>query len=271
MGSKLYLIELSQSYKEAVILRIIIQEKICRPLDCTYLNDRCYCRDEDALNVTEVKQDGSIQITFLNHRQKDHVFFGVVATYNQLKDYGKRLLVSDFKSHSVTEIDEDGLELNVIVGQYDNLGFDDGPRQSRLLHSPVGIVCRGSSVYIAEHPTDRQRSIRPFHCLFGSKEFQSIWHLVSKAFGMVSRTEGWTNPEESNKKKNIKITDAKDLLELVSTRHSQLKGKISTLHGNMQLDISTGSMSGKTAVAVYDTLLSGVAFVIDIFNYLQLH
>ena len=54
---------------------------------------------------------------------------------------------------------------------------------------------------------------------------------------MVSRKERCTNPEESNEKKNIKITDAKDLLELASTRLSQLIGKISTLHGNMHLDI----------------------------------
>ena len=80
------------------------------------------------------------------------------------------------------------------------------------LHSPVGIACRRSSVYIAEHPTDRQESIRLFQYLFGSKVFQSIWYLVSKAFGMVSRKDRWTNPEESNEKKNIKITDAKDLL-----------------------------------------------------------
>ena len=56
--------------------------------------------------------------------------------------------------------------------------------------------------------TDRQGCIRLFQCLAGLKEFQSIWHLVSKAFGMVSRKEGWTNPEESKEKKNIKITDA---------------------------------------------------------------
>ena len=35
--------------------------------------------------------------------------------------------------------------------------------------------------------------------------------------------------EESNEK-NIKITDAQDLLELASTGLSQLIGKISTLH-----------------------------------------
>ena len=57
----------------------------------------------------------------------------------------------------------------------------------------------------------------------------------------MSRKEGWTNPEESNEKKNVKITDAKDLL------------------------------SGKTAAAVvYDTLLSGVAFVFNYFSYIEL-
>ena len=74
--------------------------------------------------------------------------------------------------------------------EYDNPGFDDGPTQSGFLHSPVGIVCRGSSVYIAEHPTDRQGSIPLFQYLAGLKEFQSIWHLVHKAFGMASRKEG---------------------------------------------------------------------------------
>ena len=64
----------------------------------------------------------------------------------------------------------------------------------------------------------------------------------------------------------IKITDAKDLLELASTRLSQSIGKLSTLHGNMRPDITAGSMSGKTAAAVYDTLLSGV---IDYFNYIE--
>ena len=47
VSSKIYLIELSQSCKEAVVLRIIIQEKICRPLDCTYLYDRYDCTEED--------------------------------------------------------------------------------------------------------------------------------------------------------------------------------------------------------------------------------
>ena len=104
------------------------------------------------------------------------------------------------------EIDEDAL--GSIAGEYDNPGFDDRPTKSRLIHSPIGIAWRGSSVYIAEHFTDRQGCIRLFQYLAGLKEFQSIWHLVSKAFGMVSRKEGWTNPEESNEKKNIEITDA---------------------------------------------------------------
>ena len=77
-----------------------------------------------------------------------------------------------------TEIDEDGLEFNVIVGQNDNAKFDDGPTQSGLLHSPVGIACRRSSVYITEHLTDGQGSIRLFQYLYGLKEFQSIWQGI---------------------------------------------------------------------------------------------
>ena len=46
---------------------------------------------------------------------------------------------------------------------------------------------------------------------------------------MVSRKEEWTNPEESIEKKNIKIIDVRDLLELTSTRFSPLIGKIITL------------------------------------------
>ena len=38
-------------------------------------------------------------------------------------------------------------------------------------------------------------------------------------------------------------------------------------HGNMQLDITAGSMSRTPATAVYDTMLSGVAIVIDYFSY----
>ena len=57
---KIYLIELSPSYKEAVIFRIIIQENICRPQDCTYLDDIYYFTDKDGLNIIELKQGRSI-------------------------------------------------------------------------------------------------------------------------------------------------------------------------------------------------------------------
>ena len=101
VNSKIYLIELSQSYKKAVVLRIIIQEKICRPRDCTYLNDRYYCTDEDGLNVIKLKQDGSFQVTFLNTDRKVKFPFGVVAADNPLKDNRKRLVVSDLWSRAI--------------------------------------------------------------------------------------------------------------------------------------------------------------------------
>ena len=111
------------------------------------------------MNVIELKQDGSIQVTCFNPDRKIKFPFGIVAAYMPLNNNRKCLLVSDFKSHSLMEIDEEGLELNVVVGKYYNQGFDNGPMQSGLLHSLVRIACRGSSVCIAEHPTDRQRSI----------------------------------------------------------------------------------------------------------------
>ena len=49
---------------------------------------------------------------------------------------------------------------------------------------------------------------------------------------MVSRKKRWTISDQSNVKKNTKITDAKDLFELASTRLSPLTGKISTLYAS---------------------------------------
>ena len=111
------------------------------------------------------------------------------------------------KSHSVMEIDEDGLELNVIAGQYDNPRFNDGPTESGLLRSPVGMACRGSSVYITEHPIDCQGYTRLFQYLSGLKEFQSIRHLVGKGIwdGKVSRKERCTNPEVQMKRRISKL------------------------------------------------------------------
>ena len=63
------------------------------------------------------------------------------------------------------------MKMNVIVGQYDNPRFDDGPTQNGLLHSPVGTACMGSSLYIAEHPADRQGFIRLFQYLLVQKSF----------------------------------------------------------------------------------------------------
>ena len=72
----------------------------------------------------------------------------------------------------MTEIDEDGL--GSIVGEYDHAEFDDRPTQSRLIHSPVRIARRGSSVYIAQHFTYCQGCIQLFQYLIGLKEFQLI-------------------------------------------------------------------------------------------------
>ena len=76
--------------------------------------------------------------------------------------------------------------------------------------SPAGLASRGSSVYIAEHPVDHQGSIRVFQHLHGLKEFQIIWHEVSRSFGMVSKKEKWQNPDMALERKNIGLREAKD-------------------------------------------------------------
>ena len=102
----------------------------------------------------------------------------------------------------------------------------------------------------------------------GPGEFQSIWQEISAAFGIIIRREARKRPEKAKEIKYMLIVDAKDKLESAAVRLHQLIGRTSTLHGSMQLDITLGSMSGVTAGCVYDTLLSGVQFVIDCFKYI---
>ena len=177
------------------------------------MNDKYNCTDEDGLNVIELKHDGNIQVTCLTPDRK-----------------------------------KDGLELNVIVGKH-NPAFDDGPTQSGVLHSSVGIACRESSVYIAEHPTDLQGFIRLFQYLAGLKEVQSIWHLVSKVSGMVSGKRD-VQIQMNQMKRNISklLNDAKDVLQLALMRLGQLIGKISTLHGNVHLDIYERNTSSSSSL-----------------------
>ena len=41
------------------------------------------------------------------------------------------------------EIDEPGLEFNIIVGRSDTPRFDDGPTQGDFLNYSVGMTCKG--------------------------------------------------------------------------------------------------------------------------------
>ena len=56
----------------------------------------------------------------MNPNRKVKFAFGVAAAETKIEENKKkRLLVSDYKSHSVMETDELILELNIIVGQHD--------------------------------------------------------------------------------------------------------------------------------------------------------
>ena len=166
------------------------------------MNDRYYRTDEDGLNVIKLKQDGSIQVTCLTPDRK-----------------------------------KDGLELNVIIGSMITQDLTMNQHKVELSILLQEMNAEDRLFILPSIPLDRQGSIRLCQYLAGLKEFQSIWHMVSKAFGMVNRKEGCTNREESNEENNIKITDARDLLELALMRLGQLIGNISTLHCKMHLDI----------------------------------
>ena len=116
----------------------------------------------------------------------------------------------------------------------------------------------------------RSSKISPYCTVFGRTEEipghlescqQSIWHGKQK--------RNMDRSKSSQRKEKICITDAKDNYQTAANNLSELIGKISTLHESMQLDITTGSMSGTTAAAVYETLLNGLVFVIDYFSYIE--
>ena len=73
---------------------------------------------------------------------------------------------------------------------------------------------------------------------------------------MVSKKEKWKNPDMALERKNIGLREANDILEQAGQKLCSIFGNISALHGSMQLDITTGSMSGTMAAAVYETLLN---------------
>ena len=67
-------------------------------------------------------------------------------------------------------------------------------------------------------------------------------HEVSRAFGMVSRKKRWTSPEEADQKKNISVTDAKEVLQIATTRLSQLIGGTLTLMAACTLTLKHGRL-----------------------------
>ena len=118
--------------------------------------------------------------------------FGVAVMQTQGND-DKNILVSDLQSHVGFDITSDR-GVSIVAGKYDEQGFDDGPLELAFLNSPVGICCRGSSIYVAEHPKEHTGSIRMIQNMKGLGEFQSIWREISAAFGIISRREARKRP-----------------------------------------------------------------------------
>ena len=163
----------------------------------------------------------------MNPDRKIEFPFGVVAADSLLKDNRKRLLVSDLKSHSLMEIDEDGLELNVIAGcmitqdlTMDQHKVDFSTVLSELQSEDHLFISLSIPLIVKD----------AYYCFkLVQKSFSGYGTWLARHLGwLVEKRDGQT--QRNQMKRRIKLTDAKDLLELASTRLSQLIGKISTLH-----------------------------------------
>ena len=99
------------------------------------------------------------------------------------------IFVSAKNEHIVLTYDPHLNIMNVVIGFSGEAGVADGPLAKTRLTSPVGLACRGSSLYIAERPDEMQGAVRVVQDLTGLIKFQSIWQGVARSFGMVSRRE----------------------------------------------------------------------------------
>ena len=81
--AKIYLMQFQVSYKEAIVLRVIVKNGICHLLDCIYNSGKFYCTDKNGLNVLKLEADGTIGLTCLNADTKIKSGFGVVAAKNR--------------------------------------------------------------------------------------------------------------------------------------------------------------------------------------------
>ena len=120
-------------------------------------------------------------------------------------------------------------------------------------------------------PNRYSRLIRIYHSLKGLIRFQQIWNKVSKTFGMTSKREfrQQYKEEENERTKVRKLFEAVPKLEKPC---ADLKGLIETVSGLYNctgLNISHGSMSHRTAKAVYEKLSGGFIFIQEYFSCIE--
>ena len=85
---KIYIMEISDSYREAMILRTITDEKIARPIDCTFTQGKYYATDKDCVHSIQLLMDGSLTVNSFYFEGMIKFPFGITVVSASCSDDG---------------------------------------------------------------------------------------------------------------------------------------------------------------------------------------
>ena len=104
----------------------------------------------------------------------------------RLCEMDEEVYFSDHLRHCIYKINYAGQTVALALGKEGHPDQTDGPSDSAKLCFLAGITARGACLYVAEHPSQIQGAISMACSLQGLIRFQSTWHDVADAMGLVS-------------------------------------------------------------------------------------
>ena len=112
-----------------------VKNNLACPLDCMYLDAKFYYTDENGLNVFKFVQELSIDPLCLNSEEDIESACGVISADVPLSGGKKRLIVSDYSSHSLTEIN-----VQIILALKKTCNMFDRPITQRFLPQNCSLI-----------------------------------------------------------------------------------------------------------------------------------
>ena len=102
--------------------------------------------------------------------------------------------------------------------------------------------------------------------LQGLIRFQSTWHDIADAMGLVSERVRSSDPEYASMTRNKTLADALPEIEMSAEKLKSLIRDIRNFTGAGSLDVSHGSMASRTAEGFYKTL--GAEYLSHYFDHM---